>query len=121
MSYHRVGIQLLRNYRGEGIIGIQVADFLVPKHNKQEFQNDELFAANDRFLALALKGYWDTFYEDDTHKVMKDLDADWEKGTEDKWIMCDKCIKWRKVPRDYEYNNELWYDEITWTFILVLS
>jgi len=108
-SYFRVGLQLQRNTRGEGIIGIQEANFLTPKHNKQAFSNNELWNHNEKLLGKCLKKYWITYFEKNTFQVMKDLDVAVEKNTNEKWMQCDKCLKWRKVPPGYTCNNVFWY------------
>jgi len=106
-SYYRIGIQREQNQLGIGVIGVMDADFLIPGHNKQEFQANYQYDLTIKMIAKAFRGYW---YEtidhgEDTHKHIQEL-----KGDEPMffWIQCNSCQKWRKLPEELNKPGE-WY------------
>ncbi|KAL3141327.1 hypothetical protein ABBQ32_004913 [Trebouxia sp. C0010 RCD-2024] len=114
--YHRVGLQLEPNDKGLGVLGVVEADFLIPTHNKQDFDDTPAYRNMINKLGNVLRVYWWEKMDrlGKTPRAQSPLPARGgrarvpqiqapsaeERIPDDLWVQCDfpQCLKWRKMP-----------------------
>jgi len=85
------------NSVGRGVLGAAEIPFLTPTHNKQGFMQNNLYIRVKRNLAAAFNAYWRSCVPHGG------IGAFWNSipgGTaDDPYIQCQKCYKWRPLPK----------------------
>ncbi|KAJ8246680.1 hypothetical protein GJAV_G00254220 [Gymnothorax javanicus] len=98
---------------GAEIVSIAECDFLEPTDNKQDFEATERYRNFKKSLAKKLQKYWFA-----TVHLKGKMDSsctsemeDMEKSAKQRWVQCDSCHKWRKVPDGIDANKlpERWF------------
>jgi len=108
-AYRRVGAMVHSVDIGRGIIGVidvtDVMDFGNGKvgvlNNKQGFTDSDRFSKLEKWLDETFDCYWDENF--DQYGVMKteDLLKGEHLHLDDQWVQCNKCMKWRILPKDW--------------------
>ncbi|CAL8390336.1 unnamed protein product [Gadus morhua 'NCC'] len=103
-AYHRVGCQKdASNKQGIGVIGVIECNFLEPTHNKQDFDNTDKYRRTIRNVATRLEEYDNEIRCKRKHSNRSNRSnnvpiEEEEKRPDQKWVQCDKCQKWRRMP-----------------------
>ncbi|KAF6715394.1 MORC family CW-type zinc finger protein 3 [Oryzias melastigma] len=112
-AYERVGCQLRANKMGVGVIGIIECDFLEPMHNKQSFVKSDEYRQTINILGKKLEDYWkETQYRwKQKHPNSSVPVEDTMEKPDQKWVQCDNCVKWRKIPDGIDDSEVIdkWY------------
>ncbi|CAL8369169.1 unnamed protein product [Arctogadus glacialis] len=100
-AYHRVGCQKdANNNRGIGVIGVIECEFLVPTHNKQDFENTDMFRNTIRNVQEKLEEYCkEIAYKRKNRNLRNNVPIEEEEKRPDQnWAQCDECQQWRRMP-----------------------
>ncbi|KAL3695482.1 hypothetical protein R1sor_009558 [Riccia sorocarpa] len=103
-AYKRVGGMLHSADVGRGVIGVIDVTTLMEHEDgrtsvlntKQSFEDCEEYAMLEQWLGDQFNDYWNTQF-DRLEVIRNDDQAHFEPDRE--WVQCDKCRKWRKLPR----------------------
>lgn len=70
-------------------------------NNKQGFTDSDRFSKLEKWLDETFDCYWDENF--DQYGVMKteDLLKGEHLHLDDQWVQCNKCMKWRILPKDW--------------------
>lgn len=119
MPYQKVGMQLERNDRGLGVIGLVDADFLEPTHNKQGFVTNNAYRRLMHRLKETLQTFWwDKVERAENEKSEAERNARQAKRKrptrpDEIWVQCEfpECLKWRKLPSSTDMKKlpAVWY------------
>ena len=98
--YVRVGIQLEANTKGIGVLGIVDANFLIPTHNKQSFDDTKEYRSLLKKLAETLNVFWWDKVESRVERESTTTRRPKKKAPDVLWVQCEypKCLKWRTLP-----------------------
>ncbi|XP_053536678.1 MORC family CW-type zinc finger protein 3 isoform X2 [Ictalurus punctatus] len=102
-AYERVACQRKANSTGVGVIGVIECNYLTPMHNKQDFENTEVYRKTIQSVGNKLEEYW----KEVRHRRQKNPNCslpveDVVKRPDQSWVQCDECLKWRKLPDGIE-------------------
>ncbi|CAL8390326.1 unnamed protein product [Gadus morhua 'NCC'] len=98
-AYHRVGCQKdANNKQGIGVIGVIECDFLVPTHNKQDFDDTDKYRNTIRNVKEKLEGYCKEMQRKNCNLRNKVPIEEEEKRPDQNWAQCEKCQQWRRMP-----------------------
>jgi len=115
MLYHKnrliqryVKFGVFNTNKGSGVMTILDCPFLTPTHNKQEFMSTGTLHNLQELLKDKVLKYVtivDNLYPN-KEKLFEDIRK--EKIYGPFWIQCDKCLKWRSVPKSPEDYPDEW-------------
>ncbi|XP_063744000.1 MORC family CW-type zinc finger protein 3a isoform X2 [Eleginops maclovinus] len=112
-AYERVGCQQKANSKGVGVIGIIECYFLEPTHNKQSFNETDIYRKTMNNLGTKLEEYWkEVNYRRKQENPNSTIPMeDTTKRPDQNWVQCDECLHWRKLPDGIDCDNlpEKWY------------
>ncbi|XP_018101401.1 MORC family CW-type zinc finger protein 3 isoform X2 [Xenopus laevis] len=97
-AYKRVGCQLQANNMGVGVVGVVECNFLKPIHNKQDFDDTKVYRLTLAALGTKLNDYWIEMKAKKRSDPLSRPVEDIQKTPDQKWVQCDDCLKWRKLP-----------------------
>jgi len=98
VAYMRLGMMLLGDSRGIGVIGVCDVPYLKPTHNKQNFVNTAEYHKLKKALESKMRLYWKACRISEIgiakfwHSVYSN--PRWDEY----WVQCESCRKWRRVP-----------------------
>ncbi|CAM6084749.1 unnamed protein product [Calypogeia fissa] len=104
-AYKRVGGMVHSADMGRGVIGVIDVTPLMENtegrigvlNTKQGFEDSEEYAHLEKWLADEFNSYWDRNF--DKWRAVQKVDAGLPLEPDREWVQCDKCRKWRKLPR----------------------
>ncbi|KAI5106916.1 MORC family CW-type zinc finger protein 3 [Silurus meridionalis] len=94
-AYEHVTCQRRVDRMGVGVIGVIECNYLTPTHNKQEFDNTEIYRKTMLSLGSKLEEYCKEVRYRFKHcdKPVEDI----VMKPDQTWVQCDDCLKWRKL------------------------
>ncbi|XP_060732001.1 MORC family CW-type zinc finger protein 3-like isoform X2 [Tachysurus vachellii] len=97
-AYEPAACQRKANKTGVRVIGVMECDYLIPMHNKQDFEKTEEYRKTIQNVSTKLEEYWkEVRYRSQKSNCSVPVEDDVNKPDQ-VWVQCDQCIKWRKLP-----------------------
>ncbi|XP_060732009.1 MORC family CW-type zinc finger protein 3-like isoform X2 [Tachysurus vachellii] len=97
-AYEPAACQRKANKTGVRVIGVIECDYLIPMHNKQDFEKTEEYRKTIQNVSTKLEEYWkEVRYRRQKSNCSVPVEDDVKKPDQN-WVQCDDCRNFRKLP-----------------------